>query len=124
MAATNTRAPNPLSTKKMPRQPTRSLTTPAQVAPSKFPVMMANSRRPIATWRSATGNLSPMSAKEIGTTPPAASPATMRPATRTSKLLASPQTSEAAVRTSRQSSISRDLLNMSASAPSTGCTSA
>ena len=43
--------------------------------------MMANSRRPMATWRSATGTMSPTSAKEIGTTPPAASPATMRAAT-------------------------------------------
>ena len=86
--------------------------------------MIANSRRPIATWRSATGIWSPTSAKAIGTTPPAAMPASTRPANSSSKLGAKAHSSVAVVTMSRQSSISRALLNMSASAPSTGCTSA
>ena len=98
--------------------------TPAQVAPSRFPVMIANRMRPIATWRSAIGILSPTTAKEIGMTPPAASPPTTRAAMSTPKFGARPPTTVAAVRMNRQNSISRALLNMSANAPSSGCTSA
>jgi hypothetical protein len=86
--------------------------------------MMANSSRPIATWRSRTGILSPTSAKAIGTTPPEASPAITLPISKNSKLGARPQASVAAVTSSRQSSMRRALLNMSASAPRTGCTKA
>ncbi len=86
--------------------------------------MMAKSSRPIATWRWATGTLSPISAKEIGHHAAGREPATMRPITKTSKLGAMAQTMVALAKTNRHSSISRALLNMSASAPSSGCTSA
>jgi len=51
-------------------------------------------------------------------------PAMMRKTMSVSKLVASPHASVATPTMNMQSAISRVLLNMSASAPSTGCTSA
>jgi len=80
--------------------------------------------RPIATCRCATGTRSPATASAIGKIPPAVMPAITRNAIRVSKFIASPQASVVTPTISMQIVISRVLLNMSASAPSSGCTSA
>ena len=86
--------------------------------------MAANSSRLMATWRCLTGTRSPATASAIGNTPPAAMPATTRKPISISKLSASPDSMVVAPRISMQPMISRVLLSMSASAPSTGWISA
>ena len=111
-------------TKNTPRQPTRSLTTPASDEPIRLPVMTAVSQRPIATWRSLTGTRSPITAMPTGKMPPAAAPATMRATSSTVKSCANPLTSIAIIVTARHAIITRTLPTMSPTGPSTGCTSA
>ena len=82
------------------------------------------SRRAIATWRWLIGTRSPSSAIATGNTPPATSPATIRIATSSGKLVATAQSSAATAITSTQTFISRVLPKKSPVTPSTGWISA
>ena len=83
--------------------------TPEIEAPSTLPVSAMPSSRAIATWRWLTGTRSPISAIATGNTPPATSPATIRMATSSGKLVATAQTSAASATTNTQTFISRVL---------------
>ena len=81
--------------------------------------------RLIATCRCANGMRSPMSASAIGKMPPDASPARTRETNQQFEVRRNARATKADEhRMARQNSISRVLLNMSASMPSTGCTNA
>ena len=81
-------------------------------------------RRAIATWRWFIGTRSPNSAIATGNTPPATSPATIRMATSSVKLVATAHMSAAIAITSTQAFISLVLPKKSPVTPSTGWISA
>jgi hypothetical protein len=86
--------------------------------------MPAASSRLTATWRCCTGTRSPASASAIGKMPPAAAPVASRVANRKPKLGAAAPAKAFTTRSATQIVISRVLPTMSASGPSTGCSSA
>ena len=86
--------------------------------------MPAASSRLIATWRWWTGTRSPATASAIGNMPPAATPVATRRREQERKIRRRRADKAAHHQHARQIVISRVLPIMSASGPSTGCSSA
>ena len=103
------------------RQPYAELADPATMEPSIWPVMSANSMRPIATCRPAMSYASPSAASTSGTRPPPKTPAIMRDANSASKVGATAPNSRAAASPAMQTRMQRRRPKRSLMGPRNGC---
>ena len=86
--------------------------------------MIANSIRPIITWRSLMSKLSPMPAMTSGIRPPAKMPAPIRVAISSAKLGAKAPSSSMTASPATQTWMQRGLPKRSPIGPRNGCASA
>ncbi len=100
----------------------KSATMPAAAEPSRLPVMVPASSRPIATCRCASGTRSDSIAMPSGNSPPQPAPAMTRRTNNCWNVVATAQRNDATVSTTRQPIITRFLPTESATGPSTGST--